>query len=405
MMGKRAHPGPESPKDLQDTALAQNIKIISDLFSDTCLRENFLASTVEKIRDWTDCQAVGIRVVNADNLMPYEAYVGFSYEFWKSENRLSLCDHQCVCIRVVNGNPDPADRPLITEEGSLWSNRLQEFGQGIAPELLPRYRGKCLESKFETLAVVPIRHDDKVLGIIHLADRRKNMLPLEKMQILESVTPAIGEVITRFSTEDALHQKEKFAARLIETMEDGLSVLDSDGVHVAVNPALCAMTGFSRDELLGRGLPHPYWPPGQQAEIQAKIYELREGKTGQLKMQFQRKDGSRFPVLVHPTSLTNPQGEIQFYFATVKDISELESSREQLAEKVTQLSAALDKIKTLEGILPICMYCKKIRDESEHWHQLESYISSHSEVLFSHALCPECATSAHELMRRDKDFG
>lgn len=387
-----------------DNPLAQNIKIISDLFSDTCLRENFLASIVEKIRDWTDCQAVGIRVVNADDLIPYEAYVGFSYEFWKSENCLSLRDHQCVCIRVVKGDPDPADMPLITEDGSLWTNSLQEFGQGIAPELLSRYRGKCIESQFETLAVLPIRHNGKVLGIIHLADRQKNMLPQEKIQILESVTPAIGEVITRFSTEDALDQKEKFATRLIEMMADGFLVLDPAGKHVTVNPALCAMTGFSRDELLGQGPPHPYWPAEQQAEIQTKFDELRQGKTGQLKMQFQHKDGSRFPVLVHPTSLVNPQGEIQFYFATVKDISELESSREQLAEKVAELSSALEKIKTLEGILPICMYCKKIRDGSEHWHQLESYISSHSEVLFSHALCPECAVKAQELLRRNKDF-
>lgn len=395
---------PNPTKDNQDNALAHNIKIISDLFSDTCLRENFLASVVEKIRDWTDCQAVGIRVVNAENVMPYEAYVGFSYEFWKSENCLSLCDHQCVCIRVVNGVPDPTDIPLMTENGSLWSNSLQKFGQSIAPEHSSRYRGKCLECEFETLAVIPIRHNGKVLGIIHLADTQKNMLPQEKMRILESVTPAIGEVITRFSTEEALNQKEKFATRLIETMEEGLSVLDTHGVHVVVNPALCAMTGFSRDELLGQGSPPPYWPPEHQEDIQARFDKLREGRTGQLKMQFRRKDGSRFPVLVHPASLTNPQGEVQFYFSTVKDISELESSREQLAEKVAELSAALEKIKTLEGILPICMCCKKIRDESEHWHQLESYISSHSEVLFSHALCPECAENLHETLRRDKDF-
>lgn len=193
---------PESGGKNQDTALAHNIKIIADLFSDTCLRENFLALIVEKISAWTDCEAVGIRVINGENFMPYEAYVGFSYEFWKSEKCLSLCEDQCVCIRVVNGNSDFFDEPLLTEEGSIWANNLQKFGQSIPPELLSRYRDKCIESQFETLAVLPIRHNGKVLGIIHLADRQKNMLPQEKMQILESVTPAIGEVITRFSTED-----------------------------------------------------------------------------------------------------------------------------------------------------------------------------------------------------------
>ena len=191
----------EAVKNIQDTALAQNIKIIADLFSDTCLRENFLASIVEKISAWTNCEAVGIRVINADNLMPYEAYTGFSYEFWKSENCLSLTEHQCVCIRVVNGLPDPADQPLLTAGGSLWTNNLQKFAKKLAPELVPRYRGTCITSQFETLAVVPIRHNKQVLGLIHLADRQPDMLPQEKIHILESVAPAIGEVISRFSTE------------------------------------------------------------------------------------------------------------------------------------------------------------------------------------------------------------
>lgn len=55
-----------------------------------------------------------------------------------------------------------------------------------------------------------------------------------------------------------------------------------------------------------------------------------------------------------------------------------------------QREAAYKRIRTLEGILPICMDCKKIRDVSGIWHRLESYITQHSEALFSHGYCPEC---------------
>lgn len=61
-----------------------------------------------------------------------------------------------------------------------------------------------------------------------------------------------------------------------------------------------------------------------------------------------------------------------------------------LSEKVALLEAALGQIKRLEGLLPICGYCKKIRDDKEGWHQMEAYISEHSEALFSHGICPEC---------------
>ena len=51
---------------------------------------------------------------------------------------------------------------------------------------------------------------------------------------------------------------------------------------------------------------------------------------------------------------------------------------------------ALARVKKLEGIIPICMYCKKIRNDNQGWDQLEQYISNHSEAMFSHGICPEC---------------
>jgi len=68
----------------------------------------------------------------------------------------------------------------------------------------------------------------------------------------------------------------------------------------------------------------------------------------------------------------------------------LKRTQQELAEKVVQLEAALAAVKKLEGIIPICMYCKKIRDEKESWHKLEKYIMEHTEAEFSHGICPEC---------------
>jgi len=61
-----------------------------------------------------------------------------------------------------------------------------------------------------------------------------------------------------------------------------------------------------------------------------------------------------------------------------------------LAGRITELQTALDQIKTLRGLLPICMYCKKIRDDKQYWQQVEGYISEHSEARFSHGICPDC---------------
>lgn len=61
-----------------------------------------------------------------------------------------------------------------------------------------------------------------------------------------------------------------------------------------------------------------------------------------------------------------------------------------LEDRVEKLQEAIDHIKTLKGIIPICSYCKKIRDDQNYWQQVESYISRHSDAEFSHGVCPDC---------------
>lgn len=67
---------------------------------------------------------------------------------------------------------------------------------------------------------------------------------------------------------------------------------------------------------------------------------------------------------------------------------EMENKKDAL---IIELKEALDEVKTLRGFLPICASCKKIRDDKGYWQQVESYISAHSEAVFSHGICPECA--------------
>ncbi len=64
--------------------------------------------------------------------------------------------------------------------------------------------------------------------------------------------------------------------------------------------------------------------------------------------------------------------------------------QESLATQVKRLREALEHIKTLQGILPICSFCKKIRNDEGYWDQVESYVSEHSNAEFSHSICPEC---------------
>ena len=61
-----------------------------------------------------------------------------------------------------------------------------------------------------------------------------------------------------------------------------------------------------------------------------------------------------------------------------------------LADRVKELEEAMANVKQLQGLLPICCYCKKIRDDGNYWHRVESYITGHANVRFSHGICPDC---------------
>ena len=64
--------------------------------------------------------------------------------------------------------------------------------------------------------------------------------------------------------------------------------------------------------------------------------------------------------------------------------------QQSLAERVRTLEAALQQVKQLQGLLPICCYCKRIRNDQRYWEQIEVYVSERSQATFSHGVCPEC---------------
>lgn len=89
------------------------------------------------------------------------------------------------------------------------------------------------------------------------------------------------------------------------------------------------------------------------------------------------------PVLGH-------DGKLVAAIETLQDITELKRVEEERERLNIKLQDALDRIKTLSGLIPICAGCKKIRDDKGYWNLLEEYLEQHSDASFSHGLCPDC---------------
>jgi hypothetical protein len=66
------------------------------------------------------------------------------------------------------------------------------------------------------------------------------------------------------------------------------------------------------------------------------------------------------------------------------------SLEDTLASRVCELQQALTNVRELQGLLPICSYCKRIRNDQNYWQQLEGYLGEHSKAMFTHSICPDC---------------
>jgi len=171
-------------------------------FNESSSRKEYLDAAVRTLEKFSGCACVGIRMLNEKGDIPYESYVGFGREFWKSENWLSVKRDHCACIRVITGKPLPQDRVVMSRGGSFYCGDVGEFARGLSRKDRKAYRGQCVKSGFNSVAVVPIRFGEKMYGAIHLADKAKYRLNADNIAYIESLAPLVGEGVYKSALEE-----------------------------------------------------------------------------------------------------------------------------------------------------------------------------------------------------------
>lgn len=93
------------------------------------------------------------------------------------------------------------------------------------------------------------------------------------------------------------------------------------------------------------------------------------------------------------------------YRPLVLEMEERMRAEIEREQTVIELTAALERVQTLRGLLPICAWCKHIRDDQGYWQQLEMYLTENSDLEFSHGICPTCAEKLYQEMEEDEEGG
>jgi signal transduction histidine kinase len=169
------------------------------------------------------CDAVGIRLLKENGCIPYQAYDGFSRQFYESESPLVLQNDQCMCIDVIKGRTDPGVS-FFTPTGSFFTNNSSQLLATVPAKRLGTTRNVCNAYGYESVALIPIRAARRIIGLIHVADRQTNRVPKPAVHELELVATRLGMAIQRISIQDKLDLTIRdlghLSTRLLKTQEE-----------------------------------------------------------------------------------------------------------------------------------------------------------------------------------------
>ena len=168
------------------------------------LLNEFIAET----KRLTDCAAVGIRIPDGQGNLPFKATVGCGERFCKSDNLLPVNAGKCMCKEIVR-QPSGQKSSFFTESGSFYTDSTAHLLATVSEKEQQTMCYMCKNQEYESLALIPIRAEGKIHGLIFAADPRQNLLAPETVEILEGASMQLGTAIERVRAEEAVQKSHR----------------------------------------------------------------------------------------------------------------------------------------------------------------------------------------------------
>jgi len=336
-----------------DRLLAVPQEILGIIASPTPVRET-VERIVAALQRATGLDAVGLRLKVGDDY-PFVGSLGYSDEFLAAENVLAerspdnkLCRNadgsinlECTCGLVISGAADPAN-PLFTAGGSAWTNDSLPL-LDVPPEDDPRRhpRNRCIHAGFRSLALVPLRAGDEILGLLHLGDSHTDRLPLEWIPFFEGLGASIGVALHAKQAEDALRESKVMRDITEAAAHVGSTRHDLTTGHATWSPEMYRLFAIAPEEFTGDTMTifEKRVHPGDLARLRGEVAAVRAtGRAGPVEFRLVWPDGSEH--VLHGEAVTECDADgtptaITGYYQDVTEQRRAEDEIKQLNERLS----------------------------------------------------------------------
>ncbi|MBN2705341.1 MAG: PAS domain S-box protein [Deltaproteobacteria bacterium] len=175
--------------------------------------------------------------------------------------------------------------------------------------------------------------------------------------------------------------------KIFEASASVMLIIDPvDGGIIDANPAACRFYQYDTDHITDMTILQINTMAPE--EIMAEMENARAERRGYFNFRHRLANGEIREVEAYSSPIF--LGERQVLFSIIHDISARKKIEREKEELIVRLEKALEEVKVLSGLLPICASCKNIRDDQGYWQQIEAYLGEHAEVEFTHGICPDC---------------
>jgi PAS domain S-box-containing protein len=210
---------------------------------------------------------------------------------------------------------------------------------------------------------------------------------------LARLVPAVERELRAAQERQASRRVEAARAHLasiVETCEDAIISETLDGTVLSWNAGAEKMYGYCAEEMIGRSI-SILIPPARRGELSELRDAIERGeRIERVETVRRRKDGKVIDISTTVSPIKDTEGFVRGASIVERDITGRKLQELDRLRLIQELTDALARVKTLNGLLPICASCKKIRNDNGYWEQVEIYIRQRSNAEFTHGICPEC---------------